>query len=129
LRKRNEVKSDYERRAKKTEVRGRSLREAIGINSDDHPVKNRKLRDHLEHFDERLDDWNDNRQRKAYVQDNIGPWASLGQFDDRDVMRWYDPVTKEFLFRGERFSLQLMADGISDIRTKTKSALEQLNKE
>lgn len=41
---------------KKAKARGDRLRKLVGI-PDDHALSDRSLRDNIEHFDERLDDW------------------------------------------------------------------------
>jgi len=41
---------------RRSESRGAILRSSLAIPAD-HPIKSRTLRDHLEHFDERLDEW------------------------------------------------------------------------
>lgn len=106
--------------------RGQTLRAAIGV-EDDHPLRRRKLRDHLEHFDERLDDWQASTKHKIFVQDNIGPRdvISIEGMEDGDRMRWYEPHTQHFLFRGEEYDLQALVDGVSDILQKSATALHQ----
>lgn len=98
------------------EERGEILRRALNIADGDHPLKSRRLRDHLEHFDERLDDWQRSSSRRNFVQDNIGPWGLIAGIDEGDVMRWYDQVAKRVIFRGESFDLQALATAIDTLR-------------
>ena len=90
--------------------RGRPQHRAVELRRildlpDDHLLKARKLRNHLEHFDTRLDDWAHSRPNRIYVDMNVGPRHSV-QIDglqDSDRMRHIDPATKSFIFRGEVF--------------------------
>lgn len=91
--------------------RGRDLRTYIGL-LDDHPLKKRTLRDHLEHFDERLDHWRETSKRRNFAQDNIGRWGSIAGIEESNVMRWYDPNARRFIFRGESFDIQELVSAI-----------------
>ena len=92
--------------------RGRELRAYIGLPDDQHPLKKRTLRDHLEHFDERLDHWRKTSQRRNFAQDNIGPWGAIAGIEESDVMRWFDPDARRFIFRGESFNIQELVSAI-----------------
>jgi hypothetical protein len=88
--------------------RGARLRAHYGL-PDAHPLKDRTLRNHLEHFDERLDSWQRQSKDRNIVTDSIGPRSYLGPgFDDADIMRFYDETTGEFIFRGEPFDLKVL---------------------
>lgn len=104
-------------------TRAADLQAALGLEGQDHPLKNRTLRDHLEHFDERLDNWQQTSVNKNYVQDYIGPRGGIAGFDERDMMRQLDPQTGEFIFRGESYSLIELAKGAEDILERTKPHL------
>jgi hypothetical protein len=99
------------------EKRGAELRQALGL-LDEHPLKSRKLRDHLEHFDERLDAWAVSSASRNFVQDCIGPAGAISGLDPTDQMRWFDPATDRILFRGEAFELRSMVEGLEEIRVK-----------
>lgn len=92
--------------------RGWELRTYIGLPDDQHPLKKRTLRDHLEHFDERLDHWRETSKRRNFAQDNIGPWGSIAGIEESDVMRWFDPNARRFIFRGESFDIQELVSAI-----------------
>ncbi|MFA1028725.1 MULTISPECIES: hypothetical protein [Pseudomonas syringae group] len=106
-------------------ARARSSRilSALGIDGEDHVIKNRVLRDHLEHFDERLDYWAKTSVRKNYIQDLIGPKDWMKGVDASDMMRQYDPTTADFTFRGESHSLITLHDGLQNLLGRTRSAL------
>lgn len=104
--------------------RGQALRDELEIQSN-HPVQNRTLRDHFEHYDERLDDWVENSENKNMVKKLIGSRSSIGGIDDSDIIHQYDPSTKIYAFRGEHFNLEELVAGIIDIYKKTCFFLEK----
>src|SRR5258705_3487164 len=53
---REEDRASHDRRVAHAVNRGKQVRLALGL-PDEQPGDQRTLRDHLEHFDERLDDW------------------------------------------------------------------------
>jgi len=88
-----------------------SLRQLYRI-EDTNVLKNRTLRDHLEHYDERLDDWRKTSVNRNIASDTIGPSNSIVGLAATDMMRWFDPTTKHFRFRGEEYSLQELATAV-----------------
>jgi hypothetical protein len=107
--------------------RATALRAALALPDDGHPLKSRKLRDHLEHFDERLDQWVLTSARRNFVQDTIGPWGrAIVGIEESDCMRWYDPESKKFLFRGESVDLQALVSAIDTLLPLANAKAEQL---
>lgn len=91
--------------------RSMSLRQLYGID-DTHCLRNRTLRDHLEHYDERLDHWRQTSTNRNIASDTIGPRNSIVGLAATDMMRWFDPSTNAFLFRGEEYNLQELATAV-----------------
>jgi hypothetical protein len=110
--------------AQKREERGRLLRQRVGLPDDSHPLKTRTLRDHLEHFDERIDHWRETSVRKNYAQDLVGPKGMIVGLEETDMMRWYDPSQKRFMFRGESFDIQGLVAALDQLRPLLKPAAE-----
>ena len=113
---------------KRAHKRGQSLRDLIQLKNG-HPVQNRALRDHFEHFDERLDEWAESSVNRCIVGKLFGPRSSIGgdSIKDSDIINHYDPETKRFGFRGEYFDIQQLVSGLTDIYQKTEAKLEELN--
>lgn len=83
---------------KRAKQRGAHLKEKLGV-LDGHVLQNRNLRDHFEHFDERLDDWAEKSAHKRIVDNMIGPRSAFGKVvRDDEIMRMYDPAKKEIVF-------------------------------
>ena len=105
--------------------RAKALRERMGL-TPEHTLKSRRLRDHLEHFDERLDEWERTSVRKNYAQDLIGPKNMIAGLDATDMMRWFDNTNNHFYFRGEEYDLQKLADAVGDVRKRAAQAIGEL---
>ncbi len=118
--------SDH-RKKKRAKQRGDYLRTRLSV-SENHTLQNRKLRDHFEHFDERLDDWAETSPNKNIVDNMIGPRNIIGgdAIKDEDIMRMYDPTSKDIVFRGEKFNIQTLVDGVIDVRTKAAVRLQEI---
>ncbi|MFM2581086.1 hypothetical protein [Vibrio fortis] len=114
--KKTETDENFEKRLLSIDkvVRGRVLKSAFGVD-DSNPLKNRALRDHLEHYDERLDHWRNNSTNKNIVSDTIGPPNAIVGPDATDMMRWFDPTRNIFMFRGEEYDIQSIATAIDSI--------------
>lgn len=110
--------------SRKAKPRGAHLRDILNI-KDTHPLKNRTLRNHLEHFDERLDDWAETSVNRNYAQDLIMPRNAFAGFDPKDCMRWYDPSAKEMIFRGSTFNIVEILDGLADVKTRIVPVLKK----
>jgi hypothetical protein len=115
-REKNESAEHYKQRINslKKVQRALELRAELGL-PEKHVLRSRKLRDHLEHFDERIDDWEENSQNKNFVQDIIGSENAIVGIAKTDMMRWFNPRNSTFLFRGETFSLQDIATALKKL--------------
>ena len=120
-------------RAKDTRAkdRGKHLLAVLRV-PDNHPLRTRTLRDHLEHFDERLDQWCQETTHGGIIDLCIGP-ASLfvkGAAVGRgDFLRVYEPDRKVFTFRGDEFNIQELATGVDGIHTATVKRMRRLELE
>ncbi len=90
------------------------LRAAAGLGPQ-HALKSREIRDHLEHFDERLDRWAATSVGKSIVQDLIGGPNTISGIADEDMMRWYDPTTHSLRFQGAKYEIRAITDGLADV--------------
>jgi hypothetical protein len=81
------------------------LRESLAVD-DSSPLRDVALRNHFEHYDERLDRWWATSPAHNHLDMGVlsGPNAVVG-FDDIDMFRVLDPLRGEVVFWGERFNL------------------------
>ena len=112
---------------KRAKKRGAHLRQTLKID-DAHVLRNRTLRDHFEHLDERLDDWAETSPNRNIVDNMIGPRTAIGgeAIKDQDIIRMFDPSTKLIVFRGERFDIQGLVNGLTEVQAKAAERLVQL---
>ena len=96
--------------------------------SPGHALEDRRLRNHLEHYDERLDNWAASSTNKNIVDGWVGARSGIGGsgIADSDIMRLYDPATHTFVFRGESFDLQAIASGLDDVARRTGERLQTI---
>ena len=112
---------------KRAKKRGAHLRDKLGVD-DGEALKNRALRDHFEHFDERLDDWAETSPNKNIVDNMIGPRNAIAgdAVKDQDFMRLFDPATKLLIFRGEPFDVQALVTSLEGIKAKASARIAAL---
>ena len=99
-------------------TRGEHLRSVLQV-PDDHALQARTLRDHLEHFDERLDQWTQETTHGTIVDLCIGPASSFvggASVGRGDFLRVYEPDRNVFTFRGDEFNIQELVTGIESLR-------------
>jgi hypothetical protein len=111
--------------------RGEYLRTVLSV-PDNHPLRTRTLRDHLEHFDERLDQWCQETTHGGIIDLCIGPASSFvkGAVVGRgDFLRVYEPDRKVFTFRGAEFNIQEIAMGVDSIYSATVERMQRLELE
>ena len=84
-------------------------------------LRKRSLRNHLEHFDERFDDWAA-QGPEGLIDRNVGPRESLGRFPAAAWLRNYDPTRKEFTFGDEAFDIGAIVAAIAEVRTRALDA-------
>jgi len=118
-------KEEYKQ--KRAECRAKTMRDIIGISESDHPLKGRKLRNHLEHYDTRLDDWSENSVNRVYVDMNVAPRGEIQVGGSENYLRNFDPNTFNYSFVNEEFELQLLAAAIDQISSTIKEELEKSN--
>lgn len=110
---------------KKYKSRGERLRKMFSV-KDNHILKNRSLRDAIEHNDEKLDDWLE--QKSAFkinysIGDKppnivyLGPSTQDLKIDDH-ILYHFDRLGLKFYFRNQIFDIKKMNDGVEEILTK-----------
>lgn len=105
---------------KKYKARGEYLRKLLVVN-EGNILSDRTLRNHFEHYDERIDEWFANCPSKVYMDLEIGPIKSPFGNEPRlfiNKHRWYDPSTKILLFRGEPINLAEVLNELEKIKSQ-----------
>jgi hypothetical protein len=115
----------HEARVASTALRAETLRSLFAL-GDDSALKDRTLRDHLEHYDERLDEWRHTSTHRNIASDTIGPKNSIVGLAETDMMRWFDPTTNVFRFRGEEYNLQQLAAAVDGLLALSAQLEDQL---
>lgn len=98
------------------------LRESLGI-ADASPLRITTMRNHFQHFDERIDRWWKQSTQHNYVDMNIG--FSVQGVDARDVFRTYFPQTGEVRFGGETFDLRAIHTELLNLYAPLQAEVER----
>lgn len=101
---------------KRGRKRAEYLRTYLKIKKDN-ILHNRDLRNHLVHFDERLDRWVEQSKRHNFVDQSIGDVHRLIKgVDSTDYIRNFNPANMEYIFLSEKFNLRDIQLAIDQIK-------------
>jgi hypothetical protein len=104
---------------KKAEGRGEKLRRLTGL-PDQHVLSDRRLRNHIEHFDERLDIWTATSPRPYLTEEMIFYSDMVGRVNEhavRDAVAiLYDEKSGTIHLFGEAFSLPDLRLSLEDVQ-------------
>jgi hypothetical protein len=91
------------------------LRDALAV-PDDSPLRDRKLRNHFEHFDERLEEWRTRDVHGNIVDFNLGPVPPpFGNLNPQSFLRHYDNTRGVALFWDEEYPLQPVVHAVVEL--------------
>jgi len=107
--------------------RGQYLRILFSIASPN-ALEKRTLRDHLEHFDERLDKLAEEREvsttGKAVVDLVIGPRFTPEQGIRLDfILRHFSRLEEKFIFQGEDYDFRAIDNAVGEVLNKARQLL------
>ncbi len=110
-----EDEQQFDRRKQLAENRGPALRKVLGV-SDDSPLKNRAVRDAIEHFDERLDRRLSSPDRNI-VLNSLGPpnMIHMEGVTEPFYLHHYDPQTTEYTILGDSMSIAEVEKALVDL--------------
>lgn len=100
-------------------VRGEHLRELLEVDGG-HPIMTRSVRDDLDHFDERIDQWATDSKKHNRLDKIIGPRNIIGGtiFEEGDTFRHYVPGEGVFMFRGKEIDIGKIAKALGELRDR-----------
>jgi len=101
---------------KASAIRGRKLRALLSVDNGN-LLSDRKLRNHFEHYDERIEDWFEKSQSAVYMDSKIDPLESNWI---TNYHRTYNPLTQLLTFRGESLDLGRLLFALEEIRHKCR---------
>ncbi len=104
---------------KKYAVRGKRLRELLKVD-DNNMLSDRRLRNHFEHYDDRIEKWFKGKSSAVYSDLAVDPLKSMRRNFPTNHHRAYDPLTQTLTFRGESFDLAAVLKELKEIRIKCR---------
>lgn len=108
--------------------RGDHLRELIKIDPD-HPLNSRKLRDNIEHIDERLDDWTENSPRSFTTIETViyEDYHEKTRRQILDSTLWFYEVSlKKATILGNEFDLNGLKSDLEHVSGLVSEALSEM---
>ena len=99
--------------------RGERLRELLKVD-DNSILSDRSLRNHFEHYDDRIEKWFKGKSSAVYSDLAIDPLKSMRRNFPTNHHRAYDPLTQTLTFRGESFDLAAVLKELKEIRIKCR---------
>lgn len=100
-------------------ARGKQLRELLGVD-DDSLLSDRTLRNHFEHYDERIEDWFDSNNSAVYMDSRIDPFEPTPLSLPQLFHRSYNPTSRTLSFRNESIDLAAVLAALTEIREKCR---------
>ncbi len=93
------------------------LKQSLGVD-DNSLLEPRRFRNHLEHFDERLEVWTTASKRRNFVDSNVGSAGMISGIDPEDYLRNFDTSSYAVTCRGDVYELQPIVDAIVELHPK-----------
>ena len=101
-------------------ARGERLRMLLSVD-DQNLLSDRKLRNHFEHYDERIEDWFEKSNSAVYRDSYVDPFKPIWGGDASNIHRLYNPLTEVLTFRGESMDLAAILRELDDIMNKCRN--------
>lgn len=111
-------------RQEKLKLRGETLRNELEMQNNSY-IKRRRFRNHLEHYDERIDNWYDNSNQKSMVDFyTIDNKSAIVGLNDEDYFRGFNPSEMILYFHGQEYRLMDLLKDVEHIFLKSKDKLQ-----
>ena len=102
---------------KKHTERGKQLRDLIGVD-EGNLLSDRTIRNHFEHYDERVEEWFDENDSAVYMDSRTNSIEAGRLSMARLFHRSYNPVSQVLSFREESIDLLALLTALAEIREK-----------
>lgn len=112
----------------RTKERGERLRALVRL-PDSHGLGSRRLRDHIEHLDERLDNWTEESPRPftwvySVLHDDLPPQTRTAVF--ASTLMQYDAGSNAFTVLGDAFKLDELRRNLEEVRDLISAAFGRM---
>jgi hypothetical protein len=107
-------------------ARREPLRASLEV-ADNSPLRVKDLRNHLEHFDERLDQWLDESKRQWHVDGGMGTLEGFIEPPPEpvEVFRFYNPTTGYLTFWGDSISIPAIVKEAETLLPKAEAEADK----
>ncbi len=101
------------------------LRKTLNV-SDDSAIRIRDMRNHFEHYDQRIERWNKTSTRRNFADKLIGPTNMISGIDPQDHFRHFDTSKGAIRFNGEEYLIQPIVDELVKIHVAASTELQKM---
>jgi hypothetical protein len=102
----------------------KELRDSIGV-EDASPLFAVTMRNHYEHFDERLDRWWNESKGPQYVDLNVSSRSDISVVDKNNWFRNFDRKTRQLTFWEDDFDIQGIIEEVRRILPKVQEEADK----
>ena len=96
--------------------RGERIRELLKVENDN-IISDRKFRNHLEHYDERIEEWFSNQSSAVYTDLAMNPsMYHRSQGMSNNSHRGYNSYNDTLVFRGESLDLSAVLQALQEVK-------------
>lgn len=109
-----------EKRKQELIVHGETVRRSLSVNENS-PLANRDLRNHFEHFDERIESWYRDNKGRIFIDGFMGSRSRIQrsvEANNAKLLRHFDPETEVAVFLDETYDLKPVISEIKHIFEK-----------
>jgi hypothetical protein len=106
--------------------RGEDLRKSLSVDNNS-PLNSRKVRNHFEHFDDRLETWYEESPTHRYIDRSIASGINfVGGSAPIDYIRNFDNDRSVLTFRGEEYEIIPVINAVEELLQSTEKELNRL---
>ena len=107
--------------------RGEALRGLLNLD-EKHPLNNNQVKGLWDKGDEKLEKWISGTKGLNVVFDHLGPIDQIdaNNFSEKNIYRLYDTKTSVYLYRGNGYNMQAIANAIADIYTRVTAVHQKM---
>ena len=104
-------------RKRQVETTCKKLRDALGI-SGGSPLANKQLREHSQHFAERMERWVSRPRNRDAMDSDVFPVREIRGWKVSEALRTFDPETWALYLMGEKLELKPIVASVTELQAR-----------
>lgn len=107
---------------KRAEARTKTIQTLLGLEQR-HSLSQRGWRNHLAHYETRIDDWMLTSKSHNMFRGFIGSIDSVSGIEVNEIFEQFDPNTYNFIFRGDSYPIHEILNDVRDVAQRAAGVL------